>query len=139
MRIFPDTKGMETGLCLFGAGFGGKNDARWLKEDGVIGTVVDTDEVALQRMKANYPDSWKFYCNDAYKFLEDAEHYDVISIDQPMDETTLVHALLPQIWTLADKMLVVLAPVDFPPPAFAGFNHERINRTKGWEWWVFRK
>jgi hypothetical protein len=142
MRIFPDTTGMATGLCLFGAGFGGENDARWLKEDGVRGTVVDNDKAAIERMRSNYPDNWKFRCEDVYVFLIDAitrkEHFDVISVDQPVDQTTKVHRWLPQIWTLVNKMLVVVAPVKSEPPAFAR-NIEHIIRSNSWEWWVIRK
>lgn len=139
MRIFPDTTGMKTGLCLFGAGFGGENDARWLKKDGVRGTVVDNDKAAINRMRINYPDSWNFLCEDVYKFLRDAkEHFDIISIDQPAGETDNIHVWLPQIWMLVNKMLVVLAPWDYEPPAFAQ-NIEHIIRSEDWEWWVIRK
>ena len=142
MRIFPDTTGMRTGLCLFGAGFGGENDARWLKEDGVIGTVVDNDLAAIKRMRINYPDSWNFCCDDAYAFLRNAiikeEHFDIISIDQPMDQTADIHSWLSQVWMLVNKMLVIGAPFNYEPPAFAQ-NIEHIIRSSSWEWWVIRK
>lgn len=72
----------STALFLFGAGFGGQNDAVHGREAGVIGDVVDTDTKRLELMRLHYPWSWRFHNADAFEFAAAAtETWDVVSID----------------------------------------------------------
>jgi len=72
----------ESGLCLFAAGFLGKQDAYWMANAGMDATCVDTDAEKLAVMKQLYPRDWEFVVADVFDFAAAADRqWDVVSLD----------------------------------------------------------
>lgn len=74
-------EGCETALILFASGFLGDNDARWIRDAGLVATCVDTNEEKLYAMAAMFPPSWEFVARDAYDVSWIDKQFDVVSLD----------------------------------------------------------
>lgn len=75
-------EGQETALCLFAAGFYGRQDAFWVADAGLTGTCVDEDATLLGVMSRMYPEDWQFLRFDAYGFPATTDRqWDVVTLD----------------------------------------------------------
>lgn len=64
-------EGCETALILFAAAFHGDNDARWIRDAGLVGTCVDTDGKKLTEMRVYFPRTWEFIDMDVYRLADE--------------------------------------------------------------------
>ena len=108
----------STGLCLFGAGFYGANDAIHMYNAGVRAVqVVDTDGEKLSVMEGIYPPTWVFDTNDVTVWVPKIANakvitWDIVSVDAPTSMFPWVLSNFDEIATLANKYLVVTMAVE---------------------------
>lgn len=122
-RTFPRSvlQGWETGLCLFAAGFLGRQDAVWLADAGLRVTCVDTDAAKLAEMEGMYPEDWQFVCEDVFAFVWEADRtWDIVTVDCPSNMFLEAAEFLPQFCELAERAVVL------------GSDNSATNAPPGW-------
>lgn len=128
MNTFPTEllSNDKTGLCLFGAGFLGRNDAIHMRDAGMHATVVDIDEMKMQAMKPLYPVDWDFTTADVWVYAQLATQFDltwdVVSVDPPV---ALLDRAVEDIglWlSLTDEVLVLTCSTSVEPKMSGDFH-----------------
>lgn len=133
-------EGCETALIVFAAAFGGRNDAAYIRDAGLLATCVDHDGDKLRAMAGDYPEDWRFIVGDAFTLL-DAPYrtFDVVTLDPwtgVMMERTL--ARLADFARLARKRLI--AGTDGRDIQLVGWELVTTVRRSEIAWWaVFRR
>ena len=102
----------SSGLCLFGAGFYGANDAIHMLGADIAVHVVDNDEVKMATMEDMYPTDWIFDTNDVTVWLPKIANakvvtWDIVSVDAPQNMFPWVLSNFDEIAKLANKYLVI--------------------------------
>jgi hypothetical protein len=113
-RLYPRhvLAGCSDALVLFAAAFGGKQDAVWIADAGMVATCVDNDRQKLQAMRDAYPPNWVFVVADAFEYALRTEYrWDVVSIDCPSNLFDRCAELLP-LWCRIARRAVVLGCSD---------------------------
>lgn len=112
-RTFPRSvlRGCETGLCLFAAGFLGRQDAVWMADAGLKVTCVDHDEPKLRQMMDLYPDSWSYRAYDVFEYVTTIRQFvvkfDVVTVDCPSNMFGEAVEYLPEFCELALRAVVL--------------------------------
>jgi hypothetical protein len=135
---------LDHGLCLFGAGFLGHNDAIHFAEHGLETTVVDVDEERLAEMRALYPEEWEFVCADAWAYAEAAADagvvFDAVSVDVYTGDAELRALQELELWTsLASRLVTVTATPDKRFDTPAGWRVSTHERVAGVYWLCLRR
>lgn len=140
--LFPTEKlaGMESALVLFAAAFMGRQDAIWIEEAGMVATCVDNDAEALTRMEAIYPDTWDFFCADAYWYATTTgDRWDVVTVDCPTGyfEQAAEHI---KDWCVLARHVVILGtdtdtPIE-PPDGWQLVERRRRSDYAGGVYWA---
>lgn len=108
----------DSGLCLFGAGFYGANDAIHLYyADMPYVQIVDIDANKLSEMEAAYPKEWVFTTADVKEWVPIVANasllsWDIVSVDAPTQLFRWVLDNLDTIAKLANKYLVITMYAD---------------------------
>ncbi len=127
----------ETGLSIFSAAFYGQNDAVHFYRNNVVGTCVDTDPDKLWQMAEMYPDGWRFYVEDGWRFAEQhaGEQWDVVSVDPFFDDMAEKAWERLDLWLALARRYVTLTVHDEEdvqtPDGWSSFYFPR-NGNAGW-------
>ena len=103
----------DSGLCLFGAGFYGANDAIHMYNAGLdFVSVVDSDDEKVKVMEAMYPHRWSFLTSDVTTWVPNVANnsflnWDIVSVDSPTNMFSWVIDNLGVIAKLSNKYVVV--------------------------------
>lgn len=145
-ELFPTEKlvGMESALVLFAAAFLGRQDAVWVEEAGLVGTCVDNDQGALDRMQDLYPADWDFVTADAYQFARvTGGRWDVVTIDCPTGQFEKVAEWLGVWCSIANAVVILGSQKDAPQQPDGWKLADLIRRSDyipGGVWWsVYEK
>ena len=107
-----------SGLCLFGAGFYGANDAIHMYNAGLdFVSVVDSDDEKVKVMEAMYPHRWSFLTSDVTTWVPNVAKnsflsWDIVSIDAPANMFDWCWNNIDDLLKLANKY-AVLTTSDF--------------------------
>lgn len=137
-------EGLETGLCLFGAAFQGRNDAIHFHEYGLRTNVVDTDFGALSKMRKLYPSDWQFFHVDAWDYAEAAAReelvFDAVSVDTFTGDAELRSLASLELWTsIASYLVTITATPGHPFDVPDGWAVSRHYRGPGVYWLCLRR
>jgi len=107
----------ESGLCLFGAGFYGRNDAIHMHNAGLSLTVIDTDKDKLLTMAHMYNEQIILE-GDVLTWVPNTVAsgiltWDIVSVDSPTNLFEWVRDNFDTLVKLADKYLVITMYNDF--------------------------
>ena len=102
----------DSGLCLFGAGFYGANDAIHMYNAGMTVHVVDNDATKIAVMEEMYPNDWVFSTADVTTWAPNTANnglltWDIVSVDAPQNMFPWVLSNFDELAKLANKYLVV--------------------------------
>lgn len=130
----------ESGLCLFGAGFYGANDAIHMFKAGMRDvTIMDTDRQKIAAMVKMYPHEWYFLGHDVFDWLESIVDYykdpylwDIVVVDPPLSLIHDVCANLDKFLALASKYLVLTVS--------SMHTHDNLHTRPDWriQSWILR-
>lgn len=139
-------EGVESGLVLFAAAFGGVNDAIRFAEAGVRDvTLIDLNRRALDQMTALYRDErWSFAQADAWSFARFAavagSTWDVVTVDTYTGDATNRSLSRLEDWTsIANRAVVATATRAHSPRIPAGWRSRRVVRSGLAEWLVLER
>lgn len=137
-------QGCDTGLCLFSAAFGGRNDAIHFARYGLTTTCVDRDSARLEQMREVYPDDWTFLVSDAWDFAETcvAEDvwFDAVSVDTFLGVACDRSLESLDLWcSLARKCVTVTVPTGPSPPVPSGWRGYVYKRSWRASWLVMQR
>lgn len=103
----------DSGLCLFGAGFYGRNDAIHMYNAGIKRcTVLDIDEKKIHDMIEMYPISWVIQPTDVLRWVPNTANsglltWDIVSVDAPTNLFEWVRDNFDDLVKLTNKYLVI--------------------------------
>jgi hypothetical protein len=101
----------DSGLCLFGAGFYGANDAIHMYiEDIKRVDIVDIDEQKMKEMSKTYTTGWGFTVMDVVQWIDEwavGATWDIVSVDPPVAMQEWCIFNLKAICNLANKYVVL--------------------------------
>jgi len=126
----------DSGLCLFGAGFYGANDAIHMHYANMqYIQVVDTDAIKINDMQAEYPDEWVFTVADVTTWVPNVANasllsWDIVSIDAPTNMFDWCWNNIDDLLKLANKY-AVLTTSDFYIDRWKSI--DRSTDTDEWE------
>jgi hypothetical protein len=141
-KLYPRhvLEGAETALCVFAAAFLGRQDAHWLNEAGLQVDCIDIDLPRLERMKALYPESWRYLCVDAFDFAKNTGGmWDVVSVDCPTGAFQRCADMIGTWCDLARQAVILGTGHDTaltPPPGWKLTDFRRRSDFKGGVYWA---
>ena len=128
--------GCETALCVFAAGFLGRQDAFWVADAGLRATVVDSDPMMVKQMRKMYPPSWDWRIIDAYRFATD-EEWDVVTLDPWTNQFQLCADHLPAWCRMARHAVVLGTGIDTDVVAPPGWEITDVRQRSDYDGGVF--
>jgi len=124
-------------LCIFCAGFGGKNAEMVIRDAGITGLGIDYDAALVDAMRDDYP-GWSFLVQDAYKAIRSLSRhrFDLVVADPQMNQRDRLLVLYPTLRRMARHHLVIgVSDHQIPEVKRLGASLSRRTNDSWWAWW----